>query len=194
MISSNLFVTFFFVFAFVTSVVLASPSSMLALVNNERAKNGLSALKISSQLNNCAQDHSNYQASINQMTHSDPAGEMGDRITANGFTWSAAAENVAFGYTTENAVMDGWMNSPGHRENILGSYTHFGMGVNNNYWTQNFATPMGGSGGSSSETTSSDFTSSNPTSSGPKSKSSKPKKRPSNSSRNRNRFSFNFKK
>lgn len=58
----------------------------------------------------------------------------------------SAAENVAYGYGTPAAVMAGWMNSDGHRRNILSSNTHIGVGLayganGRPYWTQVFATP-----------------------------------------------------
>ena len=58
-----------------------------------------------------------------------------------GITYKSAGENIAKGYKTPDAVVKGWMNSPGHRANILSSsFTHIGVGYveNGNYWTQMF--------------------------------------------------------
>ncbi len=53
------------------------------------------------------------------------------------------AENIAGGYTTPELAVEGWINSPGHFENILGPYTHMGVGRSDTefFWTQNFAVP-----------------------------------------------------
>eukprot|EP00551_Chaetoceros_affinis_P002062 CAMPEP_0203661362 /NCGR_PEP_ID=MMETSP0088-20131115/59571_1 /ASSEMBLY_ACC=CAM_ASM_001087 /TAXON_ID=426623 /ORGANISM="Chaetoceros affinis, Strain CCMP159" /LENGTH=376 /DNA_ID=CAMNT_0050524031 /DNA_START=60 /DNA_END=1190 /DNA_ORIENTATION=+ len=64
-----------------------------------------------------------------------------DRLTTQGYTWSGVAENIAFGQTTVTQVMNAWMNSPGHRANILNSgYYHFGVAwdTTTNKWTQVF--------------------------------------------------------
>ncbi|ORX89658.1 hypothetical protein K493DRAFT_305572 [Basidiobolus meristosporus CBS 931.73] len=88
-----------------------------------------------------AQKHTEYQASIGQITHSEPGRPLSTRVSKTGFRWTALGENVAMGYQITNAVMNGWTNSPGHRQNILNpQFTHFGSGyvANGNYWTQNF--------------------------------------------------------
>ncbi|ORX89381.1 SCP-domain-containing protein [Basidiobolus meristosporus CBS 931.73] len=115
---------------------------MLELVNQQRQMNGQPALKLDDRLVLSAQKHTDYQARVGQMTHDEPGRPLSTRVSETGFKWSAVGENVAKGYGSIEAVMNGWMNSPGHRSNILGSqYTHFGSGyvANGNYWTQNFA-------------------------------------------------------
>ena len=80
------------------------------------------------------------------MSHTGSNGSSFDqRIEAAGYLhWNALAENVAAGYTTVNAVMSGWMASPGHRANLVSSsYVHVGVGratASNGvqYWTQDF--------------------------------------------------------
>lgn len=117
---------------------------MLQAVNKARADAGLKPFCNSAKLMASSLKHSQYQASINQMTHDDPDPLM-NRFTNQGFSAVAVAENVAdTGDTNVAAVMTAWMNSPGHKANILGDYTHFGsayaMGSNNRYyWTQHFA-------------------------------------------------------
>lgn len=70
-----------------------------------------------------------------------------DRVSATGYTWHAVGENIAWGYMTPDAVMTGWMNSAGHKANILGSsYTELGVGyaldaAGRPYWVQVFARP-----------------------------------------------------
>jgi uncharacterized protein YkwD len=67
------------------------------------------------------------------------------RIKKTGFNPKACAENVAYNQKTMQQVMKAWMNSSGHKKNILNKgYTHFGAGMKNRYWTQNFATSKSG--------------------------------------------------
>jgi uncharacterized protein YkwD len=72
---------------------------------------------------------------------------MATGVTNAGYRWSAVAENIAMGYPDPAAVMTGWMNSPGHRTNILNcQYRQLGVGVaasakGARYWTQDFGTP-----------------------------------------------------
>ncbi|MET7678583.1 CAP domain-containing protein [Streptomyces seoulensis] len=117
---------------------------VVELVNAERAKVGCSPVKLNSTLTKAAQDHSADMAAHNTMSHTGSDGsDPGSRITAAGYRWSAYGENVAYGYTTPEQVMAGWMDSPGHRENILNcSYQEIGVGLAQpgSYWTQDFGT------------------------------------------------------
>jgi uncharacterized protein YkwD len=76
--------------------------------------------------------------------HTSPDGkDPGDRITAAGYQWTTYGENIARGQQTPAAVMDSWMNSPGHRANILNcSFKEIGLGVHEGsggpWWTQVF--------------------------------------------------------
>jgi len=121
-----------------------SNSEMLCLVNKQRVKYGLSPLGLSAELTNSAQEHSNDQARMKEMSHNGSDGsDPGTRIQDYGYKWQACAENVAFGYPgNEKKVMKAWMQSPGHRANILGAYTHFGSAVGYGgktpYYTQDF--------------------------------------------------------
>lgn len=105
-------------------------NEVLALVNQERAANGLTAVTLNAQLNQAAQGHSfdmgcNFFLSHTGSDGSDP----GLRIDNTGYYWLTWGENVAAGYSTAATVMNGWMNSPGHRANILnGSFTEMGIG------------------------------------------------------------------
>lgn len=84
---------------------------------------------------------------MRRMSHTGSDGStMVQRIDRVGFPWRSAAENVAYGYPSATAVMGAWMNSTGHRRNILSSNTHIGVGLAYGadglpYWTQVFATP-----------------------------------------------------
>jgi uncharacterized protein YkwD len=123
-------------------------AEVIRLVNIERQKAGCSGLSGESRLEAAAQKHSELQAAQNSMSHQLPGeASMGDRVTAEGYRWRGVAENVAAGYTSPASVMNGWMNSPGHKANILNcAYTEIGVGLaksssGTQYWTQNFATP-----------------------------------------------------
>ncbi|KAG7399667.1 hypothetical protein PHYBOEH_008310 [Phytophthora boehmeriae] len=122
-------------------------TQMLAAVNKQRAAAGLSALCMNSKLQSSAQRHSNDMASNDFMSHTGSDGSsMAQRITAAGYSWQSLAENVAAGQTTVDSVMTAWMNSSGHKANILSSKaTMFGCAYAYNadstykhYWTQDF--------------------------------------------------------
>ena len=78
-----------------------------------------------------------------QLTHTGEGGsDPGDRITAAGYTWRTYGENVAVGYSSEEDVINGWINSPGHCKNIMnGNFVHMAVARQDRYWTQEFAAP-----------------------------------------------------
>jgi uncharacterized protein YkwD len=95
-------------------------SECTTLTNRERASAGLSALAESSALVTAANEHSNFQAKSNTMTHTGSGGStLGQRLSNAGYQYVIGAENVAVGYANCTDVVKGWMNSPGHRANIL---------------------------------------------------------------------------
>ncbi|TYZ68511.1 hypothetical protein PybrP1_010257 [[Pythium] brassicae (nom. inval.)] len=126
-------------------------AKMLAAVNAERAKNGLAAMCTNKKLQKAAQLHSEDMANKNFMGHTGSNGsKFADRITAQGFNWNGAAENVAAGQTDVASVMNSWMTSAGHRANIMGNSKFFGTGyafsassTYKHYWTQDFASGAG---------------------------------------------------
>ncbi|WUJ02040.1 CAP domain-containing protein [Streptomyces sp. NBC_00391] len=115
---------------------------VLTLVNAEREKAGCSPVTVDSKLTKAAQDHSQDMADHTNMSHTGSDGSsMSDRLARVGYRFSTAGENVAAGYGTADTVMDGWMNSPGHKANILNcAFKEIGIGLAGpgNYWTQNF--------------------------------------------------------
>ena len=93
---------------------------VLELTNLERSKLGLSALISNSQLATAAAKHTENMAVQDFFSHTGKDGSsMGSRITATGYKFSNAAENIAAGSSTPEAVINSWMNSSGHRANIL---------------------------------------------------------------------------
>ncbi|MQY38689.1 hypothetical protein SRB17_67020 [Streptomyces sp. RB17] len=122
----------------------SATARVVQLVNAERAKVGCHPLTVNAELTKAAQAHSADMAAHQNMSHTGSDGSSpGDRITRAGYSWSAYGENVAYGYATPEQVMNGWMNSPGHRANILNcSYKEIGVGLAQpgSYWTQDFGT------------------------------------------------------
>ncbi|MFI5817254.1 sigma-70 family RNA polymerase sigma factor [Streptomyces sp. NPDC051643] len=130
------------------SKVAAAPATtvaqVVALVNKERATAGCGPLTEDAQLEKAAQAHSDDMAARNFFEHTNPDGaDPGQRITAAGYRWSTYGENIAQGQQTPEAVMESWMNSPGHRANILNcAFKNIGVGVHKGsggpWWTQDF--------------------------------------------------------
>jgi uncharacterized protein YkwD len=116
---------------------------VLDLVNRKRGQAGLSPLRLHSQLNAAAQAHSNDMARHNFLSHTGADGSSPfDRIRRYGYNYRRAGENIASGYSSAQDVMQGWLNSSGHRANILNpKFRDIGIGVasgNKRYWTQTF--------------------------------------------------------
>ncbi|MEV4659614.1 CAP domain-containing protein [Micromonospora sp. NPDC049301] len=129
-----------------TGTVSAQAREVVDLVNAERAKAGCKALSIDDKLMTAAQRHSQDQADHQNMSHTGSDGSnAGVRLDRVGYTWRTYGENVAWNQKTPAAVMDAWMNSSGHRANILNcAFTEIGVGIANSngpYWTQVFAAP-----------------------------------------------------
>jgi uncharacterized protein YkwD len=123
--------------------------TVLTLVNQERAKAGCARLTRDSSLAKAARAHSADMAARDYFSHTTPEGvTFGKRITNAGYRFSRAAENIAAGQSSPASVMDAWMNSSGHRANILNcNLTNLGVGViystrGRPYWTQDFGTPL----------------------------------------------------
>lgn len=118
-------------------------AEVLALVNQERSKVGCSPLTTSAPLTSLAQNFSEDMAARSFFDHTDPDGDTPWDRAAQAGVQGLAAENIARGQADAQAVMDGWMNSEGHRANILNcDYKTIGIGVHEGsggpWWTQNF--------------------------------------------------------
>ncbi|WP_438318833.1 CAP domain-containing protein [Sporosarcina sp. FA9] len=122
--------------------ISAIENAVLSLTNIERKNAGLSALQVDSKLMNSARQKSTDMATKNYFSHTSPTyGSPFDQMKANGVTYKSAAENIAAGQVSAEEVVKAWMESPGHRQNILtADFTHIGIGFdqNGNYWTQQF--------------------------------------------------------
>ena len=126
----------------VSSTVTAYEAEVVRLVNDIRQKNGLKPLAQDWQLSRVARYKSEDMRKLGYFSHTSPTyGSPFDMMRSFGISYRSAGENIAKGYKTPEAVVNGWMNSPGHRANILNStYTHIGVGyvASGNYWTQMF--------------------------------------------------------
>jgi uncharacterized protein YkwD len=123
-------------------------AQVVTLVNQQRATAGCPALTVDSRLTTAARGHSQDMATRNYFDHNTPDGVTPwTRINNAGYKFSQAAENIAEGQSTPASVMDAWMNSEGHRANILNcGLRNIGVGLAYNgshtpYWTQDFGTP-----------------------------------------------------
>ncbi len=115
---------------------------VVRLVNVERAKAGLSPLKIDWELSRVAKYKSQDMHDKNYFSHTSPTyGSPFDMMKHFGISYTAAGENIAKGQKSAEQVVQAWMNSEGHRANIMSSkYSHIGVGyvADGNYWTQMF--------------------------------------------------------
>lgn len=122
----------------------ADERELLALVNKERAAIGVPPLRASTKLMRSARAHSANMAKQGQLNHTLDGKDPGQRLAEVGYESSGWGENVAAGQRTPAEAMATWMNSEGHRANILnGSFTEIGLGRSGTYWTQVFGTPRG---------------------------------------------------
>ncbi|MFF4243327.1 sigma-70 family RNA polymerase sigma factor [Streptomyces sp. NPDC001822] len=129
----------------------AAPSAadeVIALVNTARSKAGCSPVTGNSKLTTAASRHSADMVARDYFSHTSPDGtDPGARITAAGYRWSTYGENIAKGQQTPESVMDAWMNSEGHRANILNcAFKEIGIGREDSsggpVWTQNFGAAL----------------------------------------------------
>jgi uncharacterized protein YkwD len=118
----------------------------VALVNDHRIAAGLPPLAEVGALADAARSHSIDQATHQQMTHTGSDGSSaGDRMVRAGFAASTWAENIAAGYASAAAVVEGWMGSAAHRENMMSpAFTSIGVasaqaGDGTTYWTMDLA-------------------------------------------------------
>lgn len=122
----------------------AQESQVFTLLNQVRAQNGRGALKCDPQASKVARGHSQDMCNRGYFSHTSLDGKAPwDRLKAGGVQFNSAGENIAMGYSNPQAVHNGWMNSPGHRQNMLGSsWGRVGIGLvrcgGTPYWTEVF--------------------------------------------------------
>ncbi|OKL37327.1 CAP domain-containing protein [Domibacillus mangrovi] len=120
--------------------VSAFEQQVFELVNQERAKQGVKALQLDTKLSDVARTKSQDMKNKGYFSHQSPTyGSPFDMMKQFGITYKAAGENIAKGQKTPEEVMNAWMNSDGHRKNILSpDFTHIGVGYVDGHWTQMF--------------------------------------------------------
>jgi uncharacterized protein YkwD len=121
----------------------------LTLVNESRRKGGCDNLTVDKRLITAANKHASEMARRGYFAHEDSRGERaGDRVEDAGYKWSRYGENIARGQDSVAEVVDGWLKSPEHRENIMDcGLREVGVGLafaadRTPYWVQDFATPQ----------------------------------------------------
>ena len=113
---------------------------LLQLHNNHRNKLGKPSLKLNTSLNSAAQKHTAWMNTNQILSHYENGNNPGDRIKAEGYKWTTYGENIAMGYSTPEAVFQGWLNSSGHKANIENAqFKDVGFGNVGKYWTTVFA-------------------------------------------------------
>ena len=120
-------------------------ANVIRMTNQARARAGCRPVTPSRSLSNAAYQHSRDMANNHYFSHYNRFGSgPGNREWSAGYRWNAYGENIAWGQRDASSVMNAWMNSPGHRQNILNCrYRNVGVGVAYNsrgvpYWTQDF--------------------------------------------------------
>jgi uncharacterized protein YkwD len=125
-------------------------AAVVCLINQQRNRHGLPSLRVSAKLNNSAQRWNQWMVSTGNFTH---GSNFAGRISAVGYNWQTAGENIATGFTTPRDVVNAWMASPDHCRNILDpSFRDVGTGVTGaavgqwatqpSTWTQDFGLLM----------------------------------------------------
>ncbi len=135
-----------------TNDVMKVANSCTTMVNQQRTSRGIKAVAIDARVQTAAQKQSTFQAKVKNMQHdgiyppSTPSKvDAGMRITKEGYRWTTWGENVAAGQTDCKSVMSAWMNSAGHKANILNpAFVHIGVAAAKGgngviYWTMDLA-------------------------------------------------------
>ena len=103
---------------------------LLDLVNAYRVENGLNALQIIQHISYKSEEHNNYMIATNTVSHDNFSSRKANLEQVVGAV--RVGENVAYGFSTPQATLNAWIASEGHRVNLLGNYTHFGLSIREN--------------------------------------------------------------
>jgi len=115
----------------------------MKLINDYRVSIGLNALEKINHISFKCEEHNNYMIANNVVNHNDFTSRSNNIISVLGA--KKVGENVAYNYKTSEAAVRAWLDSPGHKENIVGDFTHFGLAVTTDaktgkkYYTNIFA-------------------------------------------------------
>jgi uncharacterized protein YkwD len=126
--------------ALAVAPVAGSDAALFDLVNDFRAAQGRSPLATDAAVAAAARAHAQDMVNAGFFSHSGSNGStVGTRLRTAGCDWTAAAENIAQGQTGPEAAMTTWINSAGHRANLLGAYTEVGAAQIGTTWVLVFA-------------------------------------------------------
>ena len=115
----------------------------MELINAHRVSKGLNPLQNISHMSYKSEEHNNYMIANNVVNHNGFSARSENIMLTLGAT--SVSENIAYNYNTPEAVLNAWLASPGHKENIEGNFTHFGIAIKENpatgkkYYTNIFA-------------------------------------------------------
>ena len=120
----------------------ASELEAMQIINEYRLSVGLNALQQINHISYKSEEHDNYMITNNVVNHNNFVSRSENLISVLGA--KRVGENVAYNYNTPKAAVTAWLNSPSHKENIVGDYTHFGIAIKTNadgkkYYTNIFA-------------------------------------------------------
>lgn len=121
----------------------ANEVEAIKLINDYRVNVGLNALKIINHISYKSEEHNNYMITNNVVNHDDFVARSENIINLLGA--KTVGENIAYNYSSPQAALNAWLNSPSHKENIVGDFTHFGIAIKLNpttgkkYYTNIFA-------------------------------------------------------
>jgi uncharacterized protein YkwD len=102
----------------------------MALINAHRVSIGMNSLEKINHVSFKSEEHDNYMIANNVVNHDDFVARSENIIKALGA--SKVSENIAYNYNSAQGAFDAWMDSPGHKENIVGDFTHFGIAIREN--------------------------------------------------------------
>lgn len=121
----------------------ANELETMKLINDYRASVGLNPLEKINHMSYKSEEHDNYMIANNVVNHNDFVARSENIISVLGA--KTVGENIAYNYNSPQAAVTAWLNSPGHKENIEGNFTHFGIAIRENpatgrkYYTNIFA-------------------------------------------------------
>jgi uncharacterized protein YkwD len=121
--------------------------AVINFTNEERSKARVPPLTVDPRLTDAAERHADRMAKRDRLSHTLDGRSVADRVRAAGYEYRTVGENIAWNQRTPAEVVDGWMTSRGHRQNLLsGDFTHIGVAVATNakgepYWVQVFGSP-----------------------------------------------------
>ena len=105
----------------------SSELETMNLINNYRVSLGLNALEQINYISYKSEGHDNYMIANNVVNHNDFVARAEDIMKVIGA--KTVSENIAYNYNTPQAALDAWLNSPSHKSNIVGDFTHFGIAI-----------------------------------------------------------------